>query len=238
MVEPHVKEAFSRYNAIAVLQVVCRVEGVCHNQHVVAHVLCAHGVIADDDAPMTAPVHVFDDNRRVVLQITFDEFEEVGIVVRRFVLDGGMNLPAKLFKVFDHALGVGADSAAGGHNFAYSKLIVDDVALVIFYDHVGGSRTAGVGGYLLRGGEFGQQREVLVGLHVVEVGVLKVRRLLDVMLADELRRAADVLISHGVGDGAIEFSEQVVCAAEDDEAAAGCQQCFFGIHDGSSFSCW
>ena len=148
-----------------------------------------------------------------------------------------MNLPAKLFKVFDHALGVGADGAAGGHNFAYGKLIVDDLALVIFYDHVGGSRTAGVVGYLLRGGELGQQCEVLVGLHVVEVGVLKVRRLLDVMLADELRRAADVLLSHGVGDGAIEFSEQVVCAAEDDEAAAGCQQCFFCIHDGSSLSC-
>ena len=148
-----------------------------------------------------------------------------------------MNLPAKLFKVFDHALGVGADSAAGGHNFTYSKLIVDDVALVIFYDHVGGSRSAGVVGYLLGGGELGQQREVLVGLHIVEVGVLKVRRLLDIMLADELRCAADILLSHGVGDGAIEFSEQVVCAAEDDEAAAGCQQCFFGIHDGSSFSC-
>ena len=237
MVEPHVKEAFSRYNAIAVLQVVCRVEGVGNDEHIVALMLGAHGVIADDDAPMTAPVHVFDDNRRVVFQVAFDEFEEVSIVVRCFVLDGGMNLPAKLFKVFDHALGVGADSAAGGHNLTYSKLIVDDVALVIFYDHVGGSRTAGVVGYLLRGGEFGQQREVLVGLHVVEVGVLKVRRLLDIMLADELRRAADVLLSHGGGDGAIEFSEQVVCAAEDDEAAAGCQQCFFGIHDGSSFSC-
>ena len=237
MVEPHVKEAFSRYNAIAVLQVVCRVEGVGNDEHIVALMLGAHGVIADDDAPMTAPVHVFDDNRRVVFQVAFDEFEEVSIVVRCFVRYGGMNLPAKLFKVFDHALGVGADGAAGGHNFAYSKLIVDDVALVIFYDHVGGSRSAGVVGYLLGGGELGQQREVLVGLHVVEVGVLKVRRLLDVMLADELRRAADVLLSHGVGDGAIEFSEQVVCAAEDDEAAAGCQQCFFGIHDGSSFSC-
>ena len=237
MVKPHVEEAFGRDDAVAVLQVVGRVEGVGNDEHIVALMLGAHGVIADNDAPMTAPVNVFDDNRRVVLQIAFDEFEEVGIVVRRFVLDRGMNLPAKLFKVFDHALGVGADSAAGGHNFAYSKLIVDNVALVIFYDHVGGSRTAGVVGYLLRGGEFGQQREVLVGLHVVEVGMLKVRRLLDVMLADELRRAADVLLSHGVGDGAIEFSEQVVCAAEDDEAAAGCQQCFFCIHDGSSLSC-
>ena len=237
MVEPHVKEAFSWYNAIAVLQVICRVEGVGNDEHIVALMLGAHGVIADDDAPMTAPVHVFDDNRRVVFQVAFDEFEEVSIVVRCFVLDGGMNLPAKLFKVFDHALGVGADSAAGGHNLAYSKLIVDDVALIIFYDHVGGSRSAGVVGYLLGGGELGQQREVLVGLHIVEVGVLKVRRFLDVVLADELRRAADVLLSHGVGDGAIEFSEQVVCAAEDDEAAAGCQQCFFFIHDGSSLSC-
>ena len=237
MVEPHVEEAFSRDDAVAVLQVVCRVEGVGNDEHIVALMLGAHGVIADNDAPMSAPVDVFDDNRRVVLQITFDEFEEVGIVVRRFVLDGGMNLPAKLFKVFDHAICVGADGAAGGHNFAYSKLIVDDVALVIFYDHVGGSRTAGVVGYLLRGGELGQQREVLVGLHIVEVGMLKVRRLLDIMLADELRRAADILLSHGVGDGAIEFSEQVVCAAEDDEAAAGCQQCFFCIHDGSSLSC-
>ena len=237
MVKPHIKEAFSRYDAIAVLQVVCRVEGVGNDEHIVALMLGAHGVIADDDAPMTAPVHVFDDNRRVVFQVAFYEFEEVSIVVRCFVFDGGMNLPAKLFKVFDHALGVGADGAAGGHNLTYSKLIVDDVALVIFYDHVGGSRSAGVVGYLLGGGELGQQREVLVGLHVVEVGVLKVRRLLDIMLADELRRAADVLLSHGVGDGAIEFSEQVVCAAEDDEAAAGCQQCFFGIHDGSSFSC-
>ena len=237
MVEPHVEEAFGRDDAVAVLQVVCRVEGVGNDEHIVALMLGAHGVIADDDAPMTAPVDVFDDNRRVVLQIAFDEFEEVGVVVRRFVLDGGMNLPAKLFKVFDHALSVGADGAAGGHDFAYSKLIVDDVALVIFYDHVSGSRTAGVVGYLLRGGELGQQREVLVGLHIVEVGVLKVRRFLDVMLADELRRAADVLLSHGVGDGAIEFSEQVVCAAEDDEAAAGCQQCFFCVHDGSSLSC-
>ena len=237
MVEPHVEEAFGRDDAVAVLQVVCRVEGIGNDEHIVALMLGAHSVIADDDAPMSAPVNVFDDNRRVVLQIAFDEFEKVGVVVRRFVLDGGMNLPAKLFKVFDHALGIGADGAAGGHKLAYSKLIVDDVALVIFYDHVGGSRTAGVVGYLLRGGELGQQREVLVGLHVVEVGMLKVRRLLDIMLADELRRAADVLLSHGVGDGAIEFSEQVVCAAEDDEAAAGCQQCFFCIHDGSSLSC-
>ena len=237
MVKPHVEEALGRDDAVAVLQVVGRVEGVGNDEHIVALMLCAHGVIADDDAPMTAPVNVFDDNRCVVLQVAFDEFEEVGIGVRRFVLGGGMNLPAKLFKVFDHALGVGADGAAGGHNFAYSKLIVDDVALVIFYDHVGGSRTAGIVGYLLRGGELGQQREVLVGLHVVEVGVLKVQRFLDVVLADELRRAADVLLSHGVGDGAIEFSEQVVCAAEYDEAAAGCQQCFFCIHDGSSLSC-
>lgn len=237
MVEPHVEEALSRDDAVAVLQVVGRVKGVGNDEHIVAFMLGAHGVIADDDAPMTAPVNVFDDDRGVVLQIAFDEFEKVSIVVRRFVLDGGMNLPAKLFKVFDHALGVGADGAAGGHNFAYGKLIVDDLALVIFYDHVGGSRTAGVVGYLLRGGELGQQREVLVGLHVVEVGVLKVRRLLDIMLADELRRSADVLLSHGVGDGAIEFSEQVVCAAEDDEAAAGCQQCFFCVHDGSSLFC-
>ena len=237
MVEPHVEEAFGRDDAVTVLQVVGRVERVGNDEHIVALMLGAHGVIADNDAPMTAPVNVFDDNRRVVLQIAFDEFEEVGVVVRRFVLYGGMDLPAKLFKVFDHALSVGADGAAGGHNFAYSKLIVDDVAIVIFYDHVGGSRTAGVVGYLLRGGELGQQREVLVGLHIVEVGVLKVRRFLDVVLADELRRAADVLLSHGVGDGAIEFSEQVVCAAEDDEAAAGCQQCFFCVHDGSSLSC-
>ena len=237
MVEPHVEEALGRDDAVAVLQVVCRVEGVGNDEHIVALMLCAHGVIADDDAPMSAPVNVFDDNRRVVLQIAFDEFEKVGVVVRRFVLDGGMDLPAKFFKVFDHALSVGADGAAGGHDFAYSKLIVDDVALVIFYDHVGGSGTAGVVGYLLRGGELGQQREVLVGLHIVEVGVLKVRRFLDVMLADELRRAADVLLSHGVGAGGAEFFEQVVCAAEDDEAAAGCQQCFFCIHDGSSLSC-
>lgn len=224
MVKPHIEEAFSWYNAVAVLQVVCRVEGVGNDEHIVALMLCAHGVIADDDAPMTAPVHVFDDNRRVVLQITFDEFEEVGIVVRRFVLDGGMNLPAKLFKVFDHALGVGADSAAGGHNFAYSKLIVDDVALVIFYDHVGGSRTAGVGGYLLRGGELGQQREVFVGLHVVEVGMRIVGRILDVMLADELRCAADLLLCIGsVGDGGVRLVQQIVCTAENDEGTEACE---------------
>lgn len=98
VVKPHIEEAFCRYNAVAVLQMVGGVIGICHNKHIVTFVCGAHAVVTDNDAPMPAPIDVFYNNRGIMFQIALDKFKEILIAVGSFIFDGGMELPTDFSK--------------------------------------------------------------------------------------------------------------------------------------------
>ena len=66
-VKPHVKETLGRNNIVAILQMVTGVKGVCHKQHIITLMLGAHGIVADNNAPMSTPIYILNHNRSVIL---------------------------------------------------------------------------------------------------------------------------------------------------------------------------
>ena len=96
---PHIKEAAERDGIIAVLIMVCCIIGICHNEYIIVGVIRANRVKADDDLPMSAPVHpVHHDRRTVIQRVGKKSFKVIQRVKIPFGFCVGGSLPSNVIK--------------------------------------------------------------------------------------------------------------------------------------------
>ena len=182
------------------------VVGVGHDEHVVLLGLGAHGVVADDHLPVSAPVVPADHDRLALGQPALDgvhpDLGGGGLVVQV----GGIGKSAHAVKDI-HGLPQGGAGVAGqpgalqGVAQGGQALLVPVAQPVIPVEHhQGAGDAAGPFAGLLHGLEAGQDREGVAGLHVVVVGVGKVGGVR--VVAQPLHGVGAVLGGeiHGMGD--------------------------------------
>ena len=178
------------------------VVGIRDDQHIILLGFGPHGVIADDDLPVAAPIVPADQDGLALRQCLTDIIQREDLVDLLARVKRGVDIKAAhTLKHLDHAAGGGR---AGGQSvFAEGRqglfIVVAQLAVPVQHHQHAADAAAPLGGLLL-GLEVGQDGQGVRIFHMIEVRVTEVRALLMVACPLNAVRAVFRAQVNRVGD--------------------------------------
>lgn len=170
-----IQESLCAVDAVAVLVVVGGVIGIRHNNHIILGGFGAHGIVADNHLPVSAPVVPADGDGVAFFQGLLDEVKGEHIVDGVPAVQGGINIKAA--HALEHLHHLRHGGSAGGQTVAAELgqgfFVVVAPHSVPFQHHQCAADTAAPFAGLLLGLEMGENGQAVGAFHVIEIRALK-----------------------------------------------------------------
>ena len=195
--------------------------GICHNNHIILGGFGAHGIVADNHLPVSAPVVPADGDGMTLLQGLLDELKGEHIVDGIPAVQGGINIKAAHALEHLHHLRHGgcARGQAVAAELCQGFFIVVAPHSVPFQHHQCAADTAAPFAGLLLGLEMGENGQAVGAFHVVKVRCLEIGAV--GMIALPLHAVGTVFRAQVAGVGNLHFIRGGICLGSHTSA---CQQ--------------
>ena len=102
-IKPRIIKALAGDNAVAILQMIGCVIGIGHDQDIIGPLVISKGIKPDNNAPMTAPIHIFNHNRNALGKVLLHKGHKGLIGFRGTIREGRMDRPAHTGKITHHS---------------------------------------------------------------------------------------------------------------------------------------